>query len=631
MTEQLPTFEAHAAELLELGEAILELDERWRLVRVNRAQEALFRRSRVETLGRVFWEVWPQVDGIASTCRPLLTRCMEQRVAVQFEVHITDPLVWVEVMAHPLSGGGIAVLMRNIRDAKAAEQALTDTRQLFEAERTRLQAIIDTIPTGLVMLDESGGTVIENDEWKRTWARHSLLAEVADHAAYKGFWPDTGARLGVEEWPCAVSLKQGIRTRDVVLDIERFNGTRGTIVVSSAPLHDAQGRVVGAVAANMDISDLRELQARLQEADRRKDAFLEMLSHELRNPLAPIRTSLYLLDRVEPTGQRAKHARDVISRQVSHLTRLVDDLLDMTRIASGKVALQRSNVDVVSLARRAVEDYRDLAGERGLNIVLAAPHKAIAVDGDETRLAQILANLLTNSLKFTPAGGEVKVELQVRGDSVLLQVKDTGVGIAPDLLPTIFDPFTQAQQSAARTEGGLGLGLALVKGLAELHGGTIEAKSTAGQGAAFTITLPIARTAQTTSDAGVDLPKGGTPFRVLIVDDNVDAADSLSQLVSLLGHRVEVAYDGLSAVDAAVKGGYDLVLCDIGLPDIDGYEVAARIKRQLPASTKLVAVSGYARPEDLKKAQAAGFDAHIAKPAGLERIESLFNSGGLVH
>ncbi|MCC2658669.1 MAG: hypothetical protein K0Q76_3777 [Panacagrimonas sp.] len=466
--------------------------------------------------------------------------------------------------------------------------ALRDSRSELEAERSRLQAILDTIPAGLIMLDEHGAPLIENDEWKQTWTGTATLDAAPQYDRYKGFRPDTGERIADHEWPVVISLKQGNAMQDVVLDIERFDGTRGTIVVSSAPILDSAGRVKGAVAANMDISELRSTQQRLQEAHKRKDEFLEVLSHELRNPLAPIQTSLYILDRVEAGGQQAQHAKDVISRQVMHLSRLVDDLLDVTRIARGKVELRRSRLDLVALVRRTAQDYHALARERGLDLVVLPSVETLVLDADETRLAQVLGNLISNAVKFTRTGGRVTLAVCVEAGLARIRVRDSGVGIAPDLLPSIFEPFTQAKQELARGEGGLGLGLALVKGLVELHGGAVTVRSTPAAGTEFTVDLPLPRlpTVQAPDDAIASAGAGDRVHRVLVIDDNHDAADSLAELIS-------------------------------------GYEVARSLRSILPSTARLIALSGYARPDDVKKSFESGFDAHIAKPADLQRIQRL--------
>jgi signal transduction histidine kinase len=378
-------------------------------------------------------------------------------------------------------------------------------------------------------------------------------------------------------------------------------------------------------AANVrHVRRLEEALAALREADRRKDEFLAMLSHELRNPLAPIRTAIYLLTHVDPHSPSAARARNVVERQIEHLTRLVDDLLDVTRVARGKITLRREPVNVVEVARRAAEDHQALMAAHDLAFEVALPEREIWVDGDETRLVQVFGNLLQNAAKYTPAGGKVGFRVSDTGSLVEISVRDTGPGIPPDLLGRLFEPFVQGERSLARTGGGLGLGLALVKGVVELHHGTVRATNTsAGHGAEFLVTLPQSPVAAMKGVKATAPRDHHIRHRVLVIDDNRDAAESLAEVVALFGHDVQLAFDGPSAIATAHSTGPDIVLCDIGLPGRDGYEVAKAIRATHTNGVRLIAVSGYAQPDDVKKALEAGFDAHIAKPPDPEVLERL--------
>jgi PAS domain S-box-containing protein len=371
------------------------------------------------------------------------------------------------------------------------------------------------------------------------------------------------------------------------------------------------------------MESLRQSNERLADVDRRKDEFLGMLSHELRNPLGPIRNSIYILDRADPASEQARRARAVIERQSVQLTRLVDDLLDVTRIARGKIELRRGRVDLAKLVRRAGEDHGGLMRERGLELRLEVPPGPMWVDGDAVRLAQIVGNLLHNSAKFTARGGKVLLALVSSPGAVEIRVQDTGDGLDPELLERVFEPFVQADRTLARTGGGLGLGLAMVKGLTELHGGSVRAASAGpGQGAEFVARLPVAPGAPEAC-AAVPPPQDGRHRRVLVVDDSRDAAESLAELVRMFGHTVEVAQDGPTALAKARACDPEVVFCDIGLPGMNGYDVARALRAQGPHAVRLVALSGYAQPDDLKKAAEAGFDSHVAKPANLDDIRRL--------
>jgi PAS domain S-box-containing protein len=374
-----------------------------------------------------------------------------------------------------------------------------------------------------------------------------------------------------------------------------------------------------------DITDRKLVEHELREASRRKDEFLGMLSHELRNPLGPIRSALYILRRVDPAGEQGRRAHDVIARQAEHLTRLVDDLLDVTRIARGKIELRRTRVDVRDVVLRAAEDFRLMLEERGLVFRTAMPDAEVWGAVDATRMTQIVGNLLHNAAKFTRGGGEVTLAVRATGGDAEIRVRDTGTGIDPALLPQIFEPFVQGDRTLARTEGGLGLGLALVKGIAELHGGTARAESDGiGKGAEVVVRLPLGGPAPAAA-ARDRTQRTSRSRRVLVVDDNVDAAQSLAEVVQMFGHTAEIAHDGPSAIAMARANPPDVVLCDIGLPGMSGFDVAQVLRANGSKRMRLVAVSGYAQPEHVKQAAEAGFDEHIAKPIDLDRIERLLS------
>ena len=368
-------------------------------------------------------------------------------------------------------------------------------------------------------------------------------------------------------------------------------------------------------------SRVNERTAALQALDRQKNAFLAMLSHELRNPLAPIRNSLFILARTDPGSTQARKAIEVIDRQTQHVTRLVDDLLDVTRIEQGKIELRRAPVDLAELCRRTVADHRSVFERRGVGLVAELPAGPVYASVDPTRMAQVVGNLLQNAAKFTPAHGETVVTLGIAEGIAEIRVRDTGIGIEPEFLPMVFQPFMQGQQTLARTEGGIGLGLAIVKGIVELHGGTVQVESGGpNRGALFTIRLPIVPAGATRPAGLASAPTTAPGRRVLVVDDNRDAANSLAGLVQLFGHKTEVAYDGPSAVTMAQSFVPDVVLCDLGLPGISGYEVARTLRAQR-TDVRLVAVSGYAMPDDIARALDAGFDSHVAKPAQPDALQ----------
>ncbi len=361
----------------------------------------------------------------------------------------------------------------------------------------------------------------------------------------------------------------------------------------------------------------------LREADRRKDDFLAMLSHELRNPLGPLRSSLFVLDNVDPTSQQALEARAIIDRQVTHLSRLVDDLLDVTRIARGKVELQREGIELAGLVRRTIDDHRAGFEVRGIRLEARLEPGPFWLDADPARLVQIASNLLGNAQKFTPAGGTVSVSVEARGAEVALRVRDTGAGIAPELIPSVFEPFAQGPQTMERGRGGLGLGLAMVKGLVELHGGTVQLSSEGvWRGTEAIVLLPL--TGAPARPAAAAEPPAAPGCRVLVIEDHVDAGATLGKALGLMGHDVRVTHLGALGLELARTFRPAVVICDLGLPKMDGYAVAAAFRAD-PAlrETRLIALSGYARPEDRRRAAAAGFDHHVAKPPHMQELRRL--------
>jgi two-component system CheB/CheR fusion protein len=371
---------------------------------------------------------------------------------------------------------------------------------------------------------------------------------------------------------------------------------------------------------------LAKSEAALRETAKRRSEFLAVLSHELRNPLAPIKNSLFILDRVAPEGEQANRARAVIERQVDQLARLVDDLLDVTRLTRGKLRMEKARFELVDAVRRTADDYRPSFEHAGLQFETLLAGAPLWIDGDAARLVQVVGNLLANAAKFTPRGGKVTLSVcRECAGTAAIRVRDTGLGIAMDLLPRLFEPFMQADNTLDRSKGGLGLGLALVKGVVEMHGGSVEPKSQGlGQGAEFTVRLPVL------DETDDPVPPDGAPTpplahrRVLVIEDHPDAAQSLRDVLSLGSHVVEIAGSGPEGIEKARVFNPDVVICDIGLPGMSGYDVAKAFRADPTLHTAvLVALSGYAQPEDLQRAAEAGFEAHLAKPASIERLEEV--------
>lgn len=414
----------------------------------------------------------------------------------------------------------------------------------------------------------------------------------------------------------------------VIETLEHDDGLVHHSIVSKFPILDPDNRPAWVGGMAIDVTERMQAEQALREADQRKDRFLALLGHELRNPLAGILNGVQVLKLVGAQSADAAEMHDVIERQATQMARLIDDLLDLSRISEGKISLRTHRVDLVEVARLAAEDHRPVFAAATLAIHVEAQGGPLWVDGDPVRLAQILGNLLHNAVKFSNPGGAVRVSVRRDTDDAVLAVQDAGIGMSPETLATAFQPFSQADEAAERNRGGLGLGLALVKGLVELHRGTVEAKSPGiGRGSTFTIRLPLARR---------DRPEGGNQHavvaskaaRVLVIDDSRDACLSLSRLLELSGHVVAVALDGPRGVERAHAFRPDVVLCDINLQsEMSGYAVAQTLRRDPRLkSAFLVAITGYGQDEDRRRAIAAGFDRHLTKPVGYEALQSLLAS-----
>lgn len=409
--------------------------------------------------------------------------------------------------------------------------------------------------------------------------------------------------------------------------LDALASLHGNVTTLERPIHALT--LVNAVQAGLRARSrqhaTRTLLAELELAVRQRDAFLAMLGHELRNPLGAIGNAVALATRSAGQGADAGIGRQlrIIERQVQVLTRLVNDLLDVSRVTSGKVVLQRQPVDLVALLERLVAQLQGTARDQRLHLSLSADAEPLRVFGDPVRLEQIFTNLLGNALKYTPARGRIEVSIQREGGEAAVRVVDSGVGIAPEVLPHVFELFAQAGTTIDRSQGGMGVGLTLVRSLVQLHGGSASAESDGpGLGSAFTVTLPLTEIEEAAGTAGAP-PDTAGGRHVLLIEDNADNRASLRELLEFCGHRVDTASNGREGVELALALRPEIALVDIGLPELDGYGVAARVRAELGPAIRLIALTGYGQPEDVQRAFAAGFDEHIAKPVEFDQLQTL--------
>jgi len=434
-----------------------------------------------------------------------------------------------------------------------------------------------------------------------------------------------------EEDEIVARLRAGERVDHFETVRVKKNGEMINVSLTISPIKDDSGQVIGASKIARDITNQKRAEAALLEADRRKDEFLATLAHELRNPLAPILNSVAVLKAPGATDADQRELRNVIERQVQHMSRLLDDLLDVNRITTGKFELRKQRVTLSAVMDAALETSRPLIESGGHQLTVSAPPEPIFLEADLVRLAQVFGNLLNNAAKYTDRGGRIWFSATRQDGEVLISVRDNGIGISREALPRIFDMFSQASPALQRSQGGLGIGLSLVKGLVELHGGNITAKSEGpGRGSELTVRLPVATNAsmparnETTNGEAT----GTAKHRVLIVDDLKDSADSLARLLRLRGQEAATAYDGEEAIRAAEALRPDIVLLDIGMPKMNGFDVCRHIRQQpWGQDTLLIAVTGWGQEEDRRRTEAAGFDHHLVKPVDPAALMKLLSGG----
>jgi PAS domain S-box-containing protein len=511
---------------------------------------------------------------------------------------------------------GFAKITRDLTERRRTEEALRQSEERF---RLLVESVLDY---AIIMLDP-GGTVTSWNQGAERITGYTAEEIIGRHLST--FYPPDAVTAGGPVRELAVALRQG-RFEDEGWRV-RKDGTLFWASVVVTAIHDRTGTLRGFAKVTRDLSERRRVET-LEDDARRANEFLAMLAHELRNPLAPIRNAVAIMQATTLADPTVRWAHDLIERQVVHLTRLVDDLLDVSRVSTGKVRLKQEVVDLGVLVSRAVETARPLVDGKRHHVEIDIPPAPVRVHADVTRLSQVVLNLLTNAAKYTPAGGHIEVRVAAEEEAAIVAVRDDGIGIARDLLPRVFDLFTQGERSLDRSEGGLGVGLTVVRRLVEMHGGTVSAASGGpGQGSQFMVRLPLLR-----SDAADVAPSGErpsaragvAPLSVLVVDDNLDSAESMALLLRLRGHDVVTAVDGPTALAQAARRKPDLVLLDIGLPGMSGFE-AARQMRAMPglADTIIVAITGYSQEQDREDSRNAGFDRHLVKPVAPDTIEKL--------
>ncbi|HEU4711428.1 MAG TPA: PAS domain S-box protein [Pyrinomonadaceae bacterium] len=596
-----------------------QLDGEWRFTDVNRQTETHFGMTREELIGRVFWEVFPQA--VDSPVYEHFHRSRAQMVPAHFEVlSKLKPSVWFEAHIYP-SKSGLTVYLSDITERKRAE-----------ATSRLLASIVESSDDAIVSQDLSGKISSWNRGAERVFGYKA--SEVIGKSARVLISPDR-----YSEVPDILTRIRSGRAVDHYETVRRRkDGTLIDVLLSISPIRDENGNVIGASEIARDITkEIRawEERTRLLErerlareeaeaANRLKDEFLATLSHELRNPLNVVIGYSEILGRSEEIGNNGFVARaaEVIRRNALAQSQLVSDLLDLSRLQMGKLAINHQPVSLLTIITDALETVKMETEAKQISLKLIANHDPFMVDGDPVRLGQIAWNLLNNAVKFTPVGGEITISLNAQGSGAQFVIADTGQGIAPEFLPHVFEIFRQGDASSSRRQGGMGIGLALVKQLVELHGGLVRAESAGlGQGATFSVWLPL-REAETSASPG-DLKIGGAleGTSILVVDDSTETTDMLSKLLEMDGAQVQTACGGREALALASKSSFDLVISDISMPEMDGYQLIQNLRRMPQmANVPALALTGFGRVSDVERARAEGFTQHFTKPLDIDKL-----------
>ncbi len=609
-----------------MREPFVVLDKSLRVRTANRSFYRNFQVSPEETEGHFIYDLGNGQWNIPRL-RTLLNAVLSDHQSVHdFEMEHDFPAIGRKIMLLNASRFQsidsqpdlILLAIEDISERKQAEVAV-------QTSEVRYRRLFETAKDGILILDAKTEKILDANPFMTELLFYSQEALVGKELWEIGLFSDKSANEAAFR-----ELQQHGYIRYDRLPLETKHGKKAEVEFVSN-IYQADGRTV-AQCNIRDISERSRLERRLKEqtealADlhRRKDEFLAMLSHELRSPLAPISNAVHLLRLRKNEDSLQQSARTIIERQLTQLTRLVDDLMEVSRITTGRVQLRHDRIVVSGIVERAVETARPLMNQRRHELTVSLPPQPIWLYADASRLEQVVVNLLTNAAKYTDEGGHIWLTVQEEGEDCVLRVRDTGVGIAPELLPRIFDLFTQAERSLDRSQGGLGIGLALVQRLVEMHQGRVEAHSSLGQGSEFVVRLPVMLTPAPQSSPPTENTKLiGPSLRVLVVDDNVDTVGSLVMLLRESGHDVRTAHDGPTALEAALDYRPNVVLLDIGLPKIDGYEVAKRLRQQpMLRNVVLVAMTGYGQESDRQRSLDAGFNHHLVKPADFGNVQEI--------
>ncbi|MEP6833159.1 MAG: PAS domain-containing protein [Gemmatimonas sp.] len=602
------SFDAFAT-LDHLGDAFFAVDAEWRFTFVNAQAARQWDRSAQSLIGQNMWEQFPGLLG--SPFERVYREAARDRTTANFKSYSTATSRWYDVRVFP-TDGGLAAFYHDATELKIAEDELARVSAESDRERRMYQTVLSNSGDLHYVVDVDGRFMFANAPLLQLYQR--TMEEMEGHTFQEMGRSDEVTHLFDEQVLQVVTTGKPVRHETPFQ--KGFGGRTYEYILM--PVFDADGDVEAVAGSSRDTTDRRANELAIRQEARRKDEFIATLAHELRNPLAPIRNALEVARLAKGNDVAVEYAHGVMDRQMTHMVRLIDDLLDLSRLSLGRIELKRHTFDLSSVLETAVETSRPHILQSELELTVQLPTDVLCVDADSTRLVQVFSNLLTNSAKFTPHRGRVMLTAVREHDWAVVRVTDSGVGMNPEMLAHAFDSFTQEGDALNRTEGGLGIGLTLVKGLVALHGGTVEARSDGkGLGSEFTVRLPLSKEPHSpeAQKARRQTSTATNWHRILVVDDNKDSATSLSMMLNFMGHDTRTANDGLRGLEVAETFRPDVCLLDIGMPNLNGFELAERLRAE-PWGTDilLIALSGWGQEHDKERSSEAGFDLHLVKP-----------------
>jgi len=629
------------ATLLSIGEGVIATDSDGRVRLLNRCAEELTGFTDAQAQGRPLTEVFCLTGGRPGQPRPdpalaamhgpgtfRLAQGALLRARDGQERPVEGTASAVKSPQGPLLGA--VVVFRDISAQHASAQALRESEHRAQLRAGELEAVMQSVPAAILIANDVECRHVSGNAAAYRLLRAPIGSSFA-HSAHQRSYFRSGAGeqalgpLQPDELPLQRAIAEGREVNNVELCLRFRSGDSLTLMGNAAPLRDSYGNVRGAVVALIDVTERKHIEAQLKEAHRRKDEFLATLAHELRNPLAPVRSGVAILRR-EKDGAVTRKTLAMMERQLAQMVRLIDDLLDVSRITSGKIALRREPVALAAVLEQAVEAARPFLDAAGHTFDMEITPVPLWVNADVSRLCQVVSNLLTNAAKYTPEGGRVRLVLDREETWARIRVIDDGLGIPPHVIDEVFDMFTQINRTLHRAQGGLGVGLSLVRQLVEMHDGVVQAHSAGlGQGSVFTVRLPVVA-ADSKGRGRAEAPAAycGPALRILVVDDNRDAADSLALVLGGSGHEARVAYSADEALRVARELSPQVAFLDIGMPGISGYELARMLRADADfTQLRLVALTGWGEDADRARSREAGFDLHVTKPIDQTQLERI--------